>query len=105
MTCSTILVDYSTAYENWAYQGDCVTGLIEVVGANAKVKVAAKNRSLRAIAMTTAHEYAHCIQFIQRDLYMTERNKAELEREAITFAEDVLKTLWETQKVFYPSTL
>lgn len=106
MKRSIILVDFSTAYASWVYQGERVTGFIEVKGAsNALVRVASKGRSLRAIALTTAHEYMHCIQFIQRDLCMHPSNKMALEKEAVTFAEDTLKALWETQKIFYPSIL
>lgn len=98
----TLWYDYSNEY--FLNNSKPVTGLVNVRNNNAAVRVITRNRPLRAIALTTAHEYMHCIQFIVRDLTMTKQNSKKLEDEAITFAEDVLKRLWIEQKIFYPSS-
>lgn len=80
------------------------TGKVKVSGQVATILVAAKGRSPRAVALTTAHEYKHCLQFIIDDLFMSTENKKLLEDEAISFAEDAIKTLWKEQKIYFPSS-
>jgi hypothetical protein len=103
-----IKIWYEYNKSRFEHKGKAVTGLTTVEGEDysaATITIAAKNRSPRAVALTTAHEYMHCIQFIVRDLFMDNNNKDKLEDEAITFAEDVLTRLWNEKKIFYPSSL
>jgi len=80
-------------------------GLISSTGNTAKIRIAVRDRLIRAIAKTTAHEYMHCIQFIQRELRIDGRNRAKLEREACKFADEILIRLWKERGLFCPSTL
>lgn len=105
MPSATVNILYDYEKEFYIKHSNKVTGLISVEGSYASINVAAKNRSPRAVALTTAHEYMHCIQFTVRGWYMNRSNREALENEAITFAEDVLTRLWKEQQVFYPSRL
>jgi hypothetical protein len=99
-----VIIWYSRSKEHYLYKGNKTTGLLTVEwNDHATIDVATKNRSQREVALTTSHEYMHCIQFISRDLYMDSSNKEELEAEAIKFAEDVLERLWNEQQIYFPS--
>lgn len=86
--------------------GSKITGHVSVMDSiSAKVDVAAKGRFKREVALTIAHEYKHCIQFITEDRYLSAANEKVLEQEAKEFAEEVLTRLWNEQQIHYPSTM
>jgi len=85
-------------------KGQFICGYCRAVNETAKVKIASKDSFIRTIAKTTVHEYMHCIQFIQRGIDISDKNRDMLEKEANDFADTILHKIWEEKGIFCPSS-